>query len=297
MTPSIAARPSATMPITTRSARAASSGQPMTAAASATATGPRHKASASRPRPWRSEPSNRGCPVLTPADPSAGSGGDSPAAAHAHQDRTGQAGQSGRRRRADGAPQLHHRLVPHPRRARTSDRSVVGAGALRRPDQGVGKCLGVGGAQRPVLPAGQDPADVRVDHPHRPLERERQHGPRRVRTHAGERQQGVQVVRQGATVALDHGGGTPVQVDRPPVVAQPGPQPHHVAHGRGRAGGRRREPGQEAAPVRDHAVDARLLGHHLRDEDRPRVPGRPPRQVAEVPRAPGQHGRRPGSVR
>ena len=62
-----------------------------------------------------------------------------------------------------------------------------------------------------------------------------------------------------------------VQMTRAPVVAESLPRDDHV---RGRSGGERLDGGpalEPATPARDHAVDLRLLQHHLRDEDRVRV--------------------------
>ena len=62
-----------------------------------------------------------------------------------------------------------------------------------------------------------------------------------------------------------------VEVERAPVVAEPLPGADHVA---GRRCGERRRIGpalEPLEPARDHALDLRLLQHHLADEDRVRV--------------------------
>ena len=100
-----------------------SPGQPMTGARSAG----RHRApaaapSTSRPRPWRSEPSNGDCPPLTWAEPTAGSGVGVPAAAPPAPRRQRAAVA---RRRTGPAPlraEVHDRLVPRPRLARRRER-------------------------------------------------------------------------------------------------------------------------------------------------------------------------------
>ena len=70
----------------------------------------------------------------------------------------------------------------------------------------------------------------------------------------------------------------PMQVDGPAVVAEPLPFADDVGRARRREGldGRPAlEPGEVA---RDHALDLRLLQHHLRDQDRVGIPRLPPRQ-------------------
>ena len=104
----------------------------------------------------------------------------------------------------------------------------------------------------------------------------------------GQRQERRQVVGQDAAVPLDDGDGRGVEVERPPVVPEPGPQPHHLARRCRRTRRRVGEAGEEGVVAGDHAVDLGLLGHHLGDEDGPRVAGRPPRQGPEVGVAPGQ---------
>ncbi len=268
------------MATTTRSARARSSGQPMTRAASPTGTGAAAQG-------------------VHQAAPALAVGALEGRLAGRHAGRAvrrvrigqarGQPGTAGPSRArpavgtaaaADRRAQLHQRLVPRPRPARR--------------DQVVGPRLGLPGPQRPPLPPGQHPAHVGVDHAHVVLERERQDRPCRVRPDPGERPQRGQVRRQPAAVALDHRCGAPVEVDRPPVVAEADPEADHVAERRRRAGRGGREPGHEGPVARDHPVDAGLLGHHLRDEHSPRIAGRSPRQRAQVVVAPGEHRRPPG---
>src|SRR5207253_3403953 len=76
--------PSDTSDATASPARSGSSGQPAAVAIAAGPSGPERRAATRRPRPCRNEPSNRDWPLLTPADPTTGSGTGNPAIAHAH---------------------------------------------------------------------------------------------------------------------------------------------------------------------------------------------------------------------
>ncbi len=80
----------------------------------------------------------------------------------------------------------------------------------------------------------------------------------------------------------------PVQVHRPAVVAQAAPRRDDV--GRRRRGQRLdRRPALEPGQIARHDPrDLRLLQHHLRDEDRVRVVGAPPGQIARVLAVPSQ---------
>ncbi len=62
-------------------------------------------------------------------------------------------------------------------------------------------------------------------------------------------------------------------------VAETLPLAQHRRERRGRACLGRRPAGEERLPSPGDARDLRLLQHHLADEDRPRLGGRPPRQV------------------
>ena len=125
-------------------------------------------------------------------------------------------------------------------------------------------------------------ADVRVDRQHVAAEGEVADGGRRVRPDAG---QLGQVVRPAA---LGDRLRSAVQVDRSPVVAEPLPLDDHLGRRRGGERLDRRPPLEPALPARDHAIDLRLLEHHLGDEDRVGVVRVPPRQVAAVRGVPGQ---------
>ena len=73
-----------------------------------------------------------------------------------------------------------------------------------------------------------------------------------------------------------------VQVDRAPVVAEPLPLDDDVGRRRGGERVDRRPALEPARAARHDAVDLRLLQHHLADEDRVRVGGLPPRQIAPI---------------
>jgi hypothetical protein len=110
------------------------------------------------------------------------------------------------------------------------------------------------------------------------LEGEGEHGPGRVGADAGQGHERVELAGQRAAVPVDHRPGAAVQVDGPPVVAQPGPQADHLARlGRGACGGAG-EAVEEGVVAGDDPVDARLLRHHLGHEHRPGVAGGAPRQ-------------------
>ena len=94
-----------------------------------------------------------------------------------------------------------------------------------------------------------------------------------------------QVVRPAVRRDLLRGA---VQRERAPVVAEALPLADHVA-GRG---GRERLDGrpalEPALPARHDALHLRLLRHDFRDQDRVRIPGLPPGQIAPVFPEPGQ---------
>ena len=91
--------------------------------------------------------------------------------------------------------------------------------------------------------------------------------------------------RRAATTA----GGRGVEVRRPTRVAEALPQPQHVAERRRRARRRRGERLEEREVLRHHPRHLRLLQHHLAHQDRPRVAGAAPRQVAQPRRGPAEH--------
>ena len=135
-----------------------------------------------------------------------------------------------------------------------------------------------------------DAVHVGVDRQDVSPEREVPDRRRRVRPDAGEL---GEIVRPA--LGRDLLRGT-MEIQAAAVVAEPLPLPDDV---RRRSSGERcdcRPPLQPGEITRDHALDLRLLQHHLRDEDRVRVLRPPPWQVASVLCKPGEQGglHRPG---
>ena len=257
---------------------------PSPAATSPAATGPPQSAATRRPRPCRSEPSNRGWPVDTPAEPSAGSGGARPRRAQAHHAATGHDAAVGLPPAAHRPAELHHRLVPRQDR---SPRPAPPHLPARRPGPGPRP----GAAAGPTSGRGPAPTLVSTT-PTSPLEGERQHRPGGVRPDArAARAARPRSSGRSPAVAFDDGPAHRCRLTRPAVVAQPGPQPDHL----GRAAPPRTSPGRGSGRgtrgTSGHPVDARLLDHHLRDEHRPGIAGGPPRQRPQVRRSPGQQRR------
>ena len=151
-----------------------------------------------------------------------------------------------------------------------------------RPARRVGQLLRLPGAQRPrPAGAGQHPGGVGVDHADVALEGEREHGPGGVGTDARAGPAGRRARRATGRRASATTAGAPVQVDRPAVVAQPGPLGDHLADSAAAAqlppSGTARGTPRTSASTR---ADLGLLQHQLADEHRPGVAGAPPRQVA-----------------
>ena len=217
------------MPASTRSTRSGSSGQPSTGHLP-TGPGP-PRALHQPPRPWRSDPANAGLAGADTGGAAARVGRSRPRRDQAHPERTGQAGQSGRRRR--------HTVAPSSMSAWFQAQDLAGRhqdGRQPAPRAGEG----------PALPAGQHPADVGVDHPDLLLEGKGQDR-RRCRARCQQRPQGGEVGRQAAAVVGHDRPGAAVQVDGPPVVAQSLPGADDVGHGRLGAGRRGGEPARNSA--------------------------------------------------
>ena len=120
----------------------------------------------------------------------------------------------------------------------------------------------------------ENTAHVHIDRKHWAVEGKPGHGVGRVATYSGKLGQVV-----GPAVRRDSASGA-VQVERAAVVAEPLPLADRVC---GRRGGERldRRPPLEPPEIPGNdARDLRLLEHDLRDEDRVRVAGLPPRQVS-----------------
>ena len=173
-----------------------------------------------------------------------------------------------KRRPRDGQPSASGHTPQRGTRARqtVAPRSISACAARARTRPG------------PLL----DAPHVHVDRQHVAPEREACDRVRRVAADAG---QLGQIVRPAVRRDLLRGA---VEVERAPVVAEPLPLADHV---RRRSGGERvhRRPALEPAlPARHDAVDLRLLRHHLGDEDRVRIAGPPPGQIAPVLAEPRQ---------
>lgn len=175
-------------------------------------------------------------------------------------------------RRANGRAELHHRLVP-----------LAGAGFG---DQAAG--------ERPELAFEQlrterrvefeksreHPRDVAVDQRLGRIERDRQDGAGGVRTDAGQLAHERGLAWELAAVTLDQRLCRRVKVSRATVVPEPAPRPENVVLARGRERASVRKTRDEAPPVLDHRLDARLLEHRFADPDRVRIARATPRQVA-----------------
>ena len=94
---------------------------------------------------------------------------------------------------------------------------------------------------------------------------ETEHGASSVAPNAGEGRYGLERIRKNALVTFHHLAGRLMQVVRPAVIAQSLPGiAYLVERGRGQSR-HRRETGQETPVILQHALDLRLLEHHLRD--------------------------------
>ena len=174
---SVTINPSATSVATTRSTRSGSPGQPTTMDTRPRWTGPRRRASTSRPRPSRSDPAKRLWGVDTPADPTAGSGcSPLPDAVHRQRRRTGHRGHRGSPATQTSAPRSSRacpKCHPCPRGTMASTRRWASPGLTGRPAT-------ARATTRPAL-VSTTPTSA--------LEGEGHHGPGGVGTHPGKRQE------------------------------------------------------------------------------------------------------------
>ena len=264
--PDQAANPSATTAAATRSARSGWSGHPHASGSLLRRTPLFRSAWSRRPRPWRSDPAKVLCGLAVGLRRHGSmSSSASPGAVAAQ----GTARAVRSRRGAHRGSQVEHRLVELP--------GLPGGHEL------IAERHGLAHRQRgPCHGTGQDTDAVGVDGGHVVTERKRADRPGGVRPHAGEGAQRRVLVGHDTAVLGHHRGGGPVQVQRPTVVAQTGPQSDDRRRSGGAAGRRGGEGGEEALVVRHDAVHLGLLQHDLGDEDRPRVARLPPGQVAPV---------------
>ena len=199
-----------------------------------------------------------------------------PCRRQAHWRRSGHRAQSRTRRRADGGPEVEHGLVELPGLRRPARAGRPGPSASR---SGSGAPATARARTRTPLVS-----TAATSSPKAKVRTARAvYGPTPGRARSAASSCGTT-----PAVVGHHGRRRPVQVQRPPVVAQPRPQADHRRRSRRGAGRRRGEGGQEALVVRHDAVDLGLLQHDLGDEDRPGVTGVPPGQVAPVLLAPLQ---------
>src|SRR5439155_15402505 len=163
----------------------------------------------------------------------------------------------------DRGAEVHERVVP-PRRVAPRHEGGV---ELQR--------LTLGGGPSEERPTEHAP-DVRVRERHRVVVREARHRTCGVRADAGQR---VQLGR-GPRKPGRAGTGGAVEITRAPVVAEAGPLAEHVAERRAAERAKGGEPAQESGVRPKHADDLGLLEHDLGHEDRVRIAGAAPRQVA-----------------
>ena len=94
---------------------------------------PTRSAATSRPRPWRSDPSNRDWPRVVPAEPRAGSGSGRPLPHQAQSAATGHRSHAGLPAGAHGGAEVEHRPGSRPSRGRRGRRRRPAAAPPARP--------------------------------------------------------------------------------------------------------------------------------------------------------------------
>src|SRR6185312_6363822 len=97
--------------------------------------------------------------------------------------------------------------------------------------------------------------------------REREDGPGGGATHAGQRCDLLEALRESAAELIANAKRGAMQIARTCVVAEPRPQMQHLIERGGREGGRIREALHEPHEIRNHRRNLRLLEHDLRDPD------------------------------
>ena len=137
--------------------------------------------------------------------------------------------------------------------------------------------------------ATEDSSDVRVDRADGAAEGQRGEGPGRVRTDARQSTQRFQIVGHATAVVIDDAYRRITERERSTVVAESTPRPED---GRGRGFRERRgcrEVDEETPPCVGRPRGLGLLGHELRDENRPRLAGLTERQKAAIRGVPVEH--------
>ena len=176
-------------------------------------------------------------------------------------------------------------VTPPSRRAHGRQRTDAAAWYSGQADGGaeIHQRLGTLGAELEACPL-PDAAHVRIDRQHRLAEGETAQGGSRVAADAR------QLGEIGGPTRVRDAPSSAVEVQGAPVVAEALPGADHLR--RGRRGKRLHgRPALEPREIaRRDALDLGLLEHHLRNEDRVRIPRPAPRQVAAVVREPCEQG-------
>ena len=135
--------------------------------------------------------------------------------------------------------------------------------ACRDIPQGTGRA-GLGQVAFVGQHTAQYPFDVAVENRHALTETERGNG---AGGGAADARQGLELLRAARKLAAETRHdilGATVQVARPAVITQPGPQRQHVVQRRGGQIGDGGKAVQEAGVVVQHGADLRLLQHDFR---------------------------------
>ncbi len=130
--------------------------------------------------------------------------------------------------------------------------------------------------------------DVGVEDGGALAEREAHDSSGRVLTYSFERAQRLFVVGKLAVVFGNRFAGDGMEPARADVVAERVPGADDVGFGRLGEGMERGVPDEPFLVLGQHAIDLRLLEHHLGDEDAVRVTGLAPGEVSSVTAVPGQ---------
>ena len=153
--------------------------------------------------------------VLTPAEPTAGSGVGCPAQCHAHRVVDG-ALRAARGRAAHRRAEIHQHLIPRP------------AVAVREQGRRRTACTRFA-VNRRAGDASEKAGDVRLDDCVVVFEGEHAHGPCGVGADAGKGEQGVELLGNVTAVPFDDRRGGIVEIARPPWVAEALPEPQDLA--------------------------------------------------------------------
>ncbi len=128
--------------------------------------------------------------------------------------------------------------------------------------------------------AGQHARHIAIEHGLRQAVCDAEHRRGSVPADSRQPQRSFEFAGKAAAVACHDLLRGAMQVARPAVIAQAGPQPQHLLGTRTRQRTESGEAAQETAVVRHDRRYSRLLEHDLGKPDAVRVAGAPPRQVA-----------------